>query len=90
MLLYSLIRICKHLGLDPFAYLRDFLARVATQPMRRIAERRTATQRSVSPLPPDRPPAASRTVADNSCRRRDDVERSPGRRSPEINSEDKP
>src|SRR5229473_2715672 len=37
-LLYSLIGTCKHLGLDPFAYLRDVIGRVATHPMRRIAE----------------------------------------------------
>lgn len=37
-LLYSLIGTCKVLGLDPFAYLRDVIARVATHPMRRIVE----------------------------------------------------
>ena len=36
--LYSLIATCKLHRLDPFAYLRDVIARVATHPMRRIAE----------------------------------------------------
>jgi transposase len=37
-LLYSLIGTCKHLRIDPFVYLRDVISRVATHPMRRIAE----------------------------------------------------
>lgn len=37
-ILYSLIGTCKRIGIDPFAYLRDVLARVATHPMRRISE----------------------------------------------------
>ena len=36
--LYSLIGACKHRGLDPFAYLRDVLARVSTHPVSRIDE----------------------------------------------------
>jgi transposase len=37
-ILYSLIGTCKRIGIDPFAYLRDVIARVATHPMRRIHE----------------------------------------------------
>ena len=37
-LLYSLVGTCKHLRVDPFMYLRDVISRVATHPMRRIAE----------------------------------------------------
>ena len=37
-ILYSLIATAKNLGLDPFVYLRDVLARAASHPMRRIAE----------------------------------------------------
>ena len=37
-ILYSLIATCKNIGVDPFAYLRDVIARVSTHPMRRIEE----------------------------------------------------
>ncbi|UCF21492.1 MAG: transposase domain-containing protein [Gemmatimonadota bacterium] len=37
-ILYSLIGTCKRIGIDPFAYLRDVIARVSTHPMRRIGE----------------------------------------------------
>ena len=37
-LLYSLVGTCKHIRVDPFMYLRDVISRVATHPMRRIAE----------------------------------------------------
>ena len=37
-ILYSLIGTCKRIGIDPFAYLRDVIARVSTHPMRRISE----------------------------------------------------
>ncbi|UCF21493.1 MAG: IS66 family transposase [Gemmatimonadota bacterium] len=37
-ILYSLIGTCKRIGIDPFAYLRDLIARVSTHPMRRINE----------------------------------------------------
>lgn len=37
-ILYSLIATCKNIGVDPFAYLRDVIARVSTHPMRRIDE----------------------------------------------------
>ncbi|MBK7645266.1 MAG: IS66 family transposase [Planctomycetes bacterium] len=37
-LIYSLVGSCKLLGIDPFAYLRDVLARVAAHPASRIAE----------------------------------------------------
>lgn len=37
-ILYSLIATCKRIGIDPFAYLRDVIARVSTHPMRRISE----------------------------------------------------
>ena len=36
--LMSLCTTCKDLGIDPFAYLRDVLARVSTHPNRRIEE----------------------------------------------------
>lgn len=37
-ILYSLIATCKNIGVDPFAYLRDVIARISTHPMRRIEE----------------------------------------------------
>ena len=37
-ILYSLVGTCKKIGLDPFAYLRDVIARVSTHPARRITE----------------------------------------------------
>lgn len=37
-IIYSLIASCKHIGLDPFAYLRDVLDRISTHPNSRIAE----------------------------------------------------
>jgi transposase len=37
-ILYSLVATCKNIGVDPFAYLRDVLSRIATHPMRRIEE----------------------------------------------------
>lgn len=37
-ILYSLVATCKNIGVDPFAYLRDVIARVSTHPMRRIEE----------------------------------------------------
>jgi hypothetical protein len=36
--IYSLIQSCRLVDVDPFAYLRDVLLRVATQPADRIAE----------------------------------------------------
>jgi len=36
--LYSLTGTCKHLGLDPFAYLRDVLGQLPTHPVDRLAE----------------------------------------------------
>jgi len=36
--LYSLIQSCKLAGVEPFAYLRDVLLRVATHPQARIAD----------------------------------------------------
>ena len=35
---YSLTQSCKRLGLDPFAYLSDVIARVAAHPQARIDE----------------------------------------------------
>ena len=36
--LCSLVQTCKHLGIDPFTYLRDVIDRVSTHPARRILE----------------------------------------------------
>ena len=36
--IFSLVASCKHLGLDPFAYLRDVLKRLPSHSIRRIAE----------------------------------------------------
>jgi len=36
--LCSLVQTCKHLGVDPFTYLRDVIDRVSTHPARRILE----------------------------------------------------
>jgi hypothetical protein len=38
LVLYSLTGTCKHLGIDPFAYLRDVLGRLPTQPVDRLGE----------------------------------------------------
>jgi IS66 C-terminal element len=37
-ILCSLVQTCKHLGVDPFTYLRDVIDRVSTHPARRILE----------------------------------------------------
>ncbi len=37
-IIYSLVASCKHIGIDPFAYLRDVLSRISTHPNSRIAE----------------------------------------------------
>ena len=37
-ILYSLVATCKAHGIDPWAYLRDVLARIPTRPYRRRAE----------------------------------------------------
>jgi hypothetical protein len=36
--LYSLTGTCKHLGIDPFAYLRDVLGRLPAHPLDRLGE----------------------------------------------------
>ena len=36
--IYSLVQSCRLIGIDPFAYIRDVLLRVATHPQSRIAE----------------------------------------------------
>ena len=36
--LLSLVQTCKHIGVEPFAYLRDVINRVSTHPMSRILE----------------------------------------------------
>jgi len=36
--LLSFTQTCKHLGLDPFAYLRDVLTRIASHPMKNLSE----------------------------------------------------
>jgi transposase len=36
--LFSLIATCQRHTIDPFAYLRDLLTRIAAQPMNRLAE----------------------------------------------------
>lgn len=36
--IYSLVSTCKHHGIDPFEYLRDVLARIATLPVSRLPE----------------------------------------------------
>ena len=37
-MLLSLVQTCKHVGVDPFVYLRDVIDRVSTHPMSRIGE----------------------------------------------------
>lgn len=37
-ILLSLVQTCKHIGVEPFAYLRDVIERVSTHPMSRILE----------------------------------------------------
>jgi transposase len=37
-IIYSLVASCKHIGIDPFAYLRDVLDRISTHPNSQIAE----------------------------------------------------
>jgi transposase len=52
-ILLSLVQTCKHVGVDPFVYLRDVIARVSTHPMSRIAELtpRQWPQRRQAPKP---------------------------------------
>jgi hypothetical protein len=50
--LYSLVQTCKHLGIEPWRYLRDVLERLPTWPAERLGE-----------LLPDRWAAAQRAAA---------------------------
>jgi len=50
--LYSLIQSCKLAGVEPLAYLRDVLMRVATHPQVRIAE---LTPKAWAKTGPDKP-----------------------------------
>jgi len=55
-ILYSLIETCKRMDIDPFAYLRDVLARVTTHPARRVDELTPAAWKSA------REPVAAATL----------------------------
>jgi hypothetical protein len=59
--LYSFTATCKHLGLDTFAYLRDVLTRLPTQPAEQLADllpHRWQAARSAAPPPPTTQPHA--------------------------------
>lgn len=47
--IYSLIGTCRLIGVEPFAYLRDVLARVADHPVKQIAELTPAAYQAASP-----------------------------------------
>ena len=49
-ILCSLVQTCKHLRIDPFAYLREVIERVSTHPARRVLE---LTPREWKRLPKD-------------------------------------
>jgi transposase len=52
--LFSFTASCKHLGIDTFAYLRDVLSRLPTQPAERLQE--LLPHRWRAPASPDQPP----------------------------------
>jgi len=58
--LYSFTATCKHLGIDTFAYLRDVLTRLPTQPAEQLADllphRWQAARITTPPPPPAEPP----------------------------------
>jgi transposase len=60
--LYSLVQTCKHLGIEPWRYLRDVLERMPTQPAERLEEllpdhwaeaQRSAAEALMTPCQPD-------------------------------------
>lgn len=56
--LLSLVQTCKHVGGDPFVYLRDVIERVSTHPMSRIAELTPRQWRQLRQAPKREPAAA--------------------------------
>lgn len=56
--LLSLVQTCKHVGVDPFAYLRDVIERVSTHPMSRIGELTPRQWRQRRQVPKPEPAAA--------------------------------
>jgi transposase len=57
-ILLSLVQTCKHLGLDPFVYLRDVIARVSTHPMARLGELTPRQWQQLRQAPQAQPAAA--------------------------------
>jgi transposase len=56
--LLSLVQTCKHVGVDPFVYLRDVIDRVSTHPMARIGELTPRQWRELRRAPKPEPAAA--------------------------------
>jgi transposase len=56
--LLSLVQTCKHVGVDPFVYLRDVIERVSTHPMSRIGELTPRQWRQLRQTPKPEPAAA--------------------------------
>jgi transposase len=57
-ILLSLVQTCKHVGVDPFVYLRDVIERVSTHPMSRIGELTPRQWRQLRQAPKPEPAAA--------------------------------
>ena len=57
-ILLSLVQTCKHVGVDPFVYLRDVIESVSTHPMSRIGELTPRQWRQLRQTPKPEPAAA--------------------------------
>ena len=57
-MLPSLVQTCKHVGVEPFVYLRDVIERVSTHPMSRIGELTPRQWRQLRQVPKPEPAAA--------------------------------
>ena len=56
-MLLSLVQTCKHVGVEPFVYLRDVIERVSTHPMSRIGELIPRRSRQLGQAPKSEPAA---------------------------------
>ena len=57
--LLSLVQTCKHVGIDPFVYLRDVIERVSTHPMSRLGELTPRQWQQLRQAPQKPEPAAA-------------------------------
>jgi len=63
-ILFSLIATCQRHKVEPFAYLRDVLARIAAHPVTRLAE---LLPQNWKPAAADRAPSSSPAQTDAAC-----------------------